>query len=54
MQIGAQMGRTVIPHLKHMLNNSKLKIEMQIEMKRYSFLSVQQVRQIATMKRKLR
>ena len=32
MQIGAKM-RTVIPHLKHISNTSKLKIEVQIEMK---------------------
>ena len=41
-------------HLKSILNTSKLKIEMQIEMKWYIFLSVQQLRQIATLKRKLR
>ena len=37
MQIGAQMRRTVIPHLKPVLNTSKLKIKMQIEMQRYIF-----------------
>ena len=36
MQIGAQMKRTVIPHLKPNLNTSKLTIEMQIEMKWYN------------------
>ena len=40
MKIGAQTRRTVIPHLKPILNTSKLKIEMQIEMKWYIFLSV--------------
>ena len=54
MQIGSQMRRTAIPHLKPILNTSKLKIEIQFEMKWYSFLSVQQQRQIATLKRKLR
>ena len=34
------MRRTVIPHLKPILNISKLKIEMQIEMKQYIFLRV--------------
>ena len=48
MQIGAQKRRTVIPHLKPILNTSILKIEMQIEMKLYIFLSVQRLRQIAT------
>ena len=46
MQIGAQMRMIGIPHF----NNSKLRIEMQIEMKWYIFQS----RQIATLKRKLR
>ena len=35
MQIGAQMRKTDIPHLKPILNTSKLKIEIQIEMKHY-------------------
>ena len=35
------MKRIVIPHLKPILNVSKLKIEMEIEMKWYIFLSVQ-------------
>ena len=48
------MRRTVLPHLKPILNTSKLKIEMRIEMKWYIFLSVQQLQQIATLKRKLR
>ena len=50
-KIGSRMRRTVIPHLKPILNTSKLKIEMQIEMKWYTF---QQLWQIATLKRKLR
>ena len=49
LQIGAQM-RTVIP----ILNTSKLKIEMQIEMKQSIFLSVQQLPQNETLKRQLR
>ena len=40
------MRGTVIPHLKPILNTSKLYIEMQIAMKWYIFLSVQQLRQI--------
>ena len=40
MQIWTQMRRTVIPHLKPILNTSKLKIELQIEMKWYTFPSV--------------
>ena len=51
MQIWAQM-RPVIPHLKPILNTSKLKIE--IETKWYIFLSVKQLPQIARLKRKLR
>ena len=43
MQIGAQMRRTVVPHLKPILNASKLKIEIQIEMKWYIFLSIHQL-----------
>ena len=54
MQIGAPMRRTVIPHLKLILKTYKLKIEMQIEMKWYIVLSVQQLRQIATLTHKLR
>ena len=54
IKIGAQMRLTVILHLKPILNTSKLKIEMQIEMKWYIFLSLQQLRQIATLKHKLR
>ena len=53
IQFGDQM-RTVIPHLKPILNNSKLKIEIQIEMKFNIYLSVQHLWQIATVKRKLR
>ena len=53
MEIGDQMRRTVIPHLKLILHTSKLKIEMQIETKLYIFLSVEQLRLIATLKRKL-
>ena len=53
-QIGARIRRNVIPYLKPILNTSKLKIEMQIEMKWYIFLSLQQLRQIATLKHKLR
>ena len=49
MQIGPQM-RTVIPHLEPIFNTSKLKIEKQIEMKWYIFLSVQQLRKIAALK----
>ena len=48
------MRSTVITHLSLILNTSKLKIEMQIEMKLYIFLSVKQLRQIATLKHKLR
>ena len=48
------MRRTVIPHFKPIWNTSKMKIEMQIEMNLYIFLSVQQLRQIVTLKRKLR
>ena len=33
MQIGAQMRRTVIPHLKTILITSKLKVEIKIKMK---------------------
>ena len=40
MQIGAQMRRTVILHSKPILSTSKLKIEMEIQMKWYIFLSV--------------
>ena len=54
MQIEAQMRRTVIPHLKPILNTSELKVEMQFEMKWYIFLSVQQLRQIAALKCQLR
>ena len=36
MQIAAQIRRTVIPHLKPILNTSKLKFEMQIKMKWYN------------------
>ena len=35
MQIGAQMRRTVLLHLKPILDTSKLNIKMQIEMKLY-------------------
>ena len=52
LEIGVQMRRTVIPHLKPILNTSKLKIE--IETKWYIFLSVKQLPQIARLKRKLR
>ena len=52
--IGDQMRRAVNPYLKHILNTSKLKIEMQIEMKWYIFLGLQQLRQIATLNRILR
>ena len=38
MQIGAQRSRTVIPHLKPILNISKLKFEELIKMKWYIFL----------------
>ena len=48
------MRRNVIPNLKPILNNSKLKIEIQIEMKFNIYLSVQHLWQIATVKRKLR
>ena len=41
MQIRAQKGRTVISHLKPILNSSILEIEIQIEMKWKTFLSVQ-------------
>ena len=51
MQIGAQLRRTVIRN--PVMDTLKLKIEMQIEMKLYFFLSVQQLWQIATLKRKL-
>ena len=54
MQIGAQMRRNTIPHFKPILNTLNMKIEMQIEMRWYIFLSVQQLQQIATLKRKLR
>ena len=54
IQIGIQMRRIVISHLKPILNTSKFKIEMQIEIKWYIYLSVQQVRQIVTLERKLR
>ena len=54
MQIGPQMWRTVIPNLKAILNTSKLKNEVQIVMKWLIFLSAQQLRQISTLKRKLR
>ena len=54
MQIGDQVGRTVIPHLNPILNTSKLKIESQIEIQWYIFPSVQQLLQIATLKHKLR
>ena len=52
-QIEPQM-RTVIPHLKPILNAPKLKIEMQIAIKWQIFLSVQQLRKIAPLKRKWR
>ena len=48
------MKRTVIPYLKPIFNNSKLKIEMKTEMIWCIFLSVQQLWQIATMIHKLR
>ena len=48
------MRKTVIPHLKPIFNTLKLNIEMQIEIKLNIFLSVQQLRQIATLKSKLR
>ena len=54
MQIAAQIRRTVIPRLKPIMNTTKLKIEMQIEMKWYIYLIVQQLRQIETLKRNLR
>ena len=54
MQIGPQVRWTVIPNLKPILNTSKLKIEMQIEMKLYFFWSVEQLRKIATLKCKLK
>ena len=38
------------PHEKPILNTSKSKIEIQIEMEWYIFLSVQQLRQIAALK----
>ena len=39
MQIGAQMRwTTVIPHFKPILNSSKSKIDMQIEMRWYIFV----------------
>ena len=53
-QIWAQRRRRVIPHLKPIVNTSKLMIEIQIERKWYIFLGVQQFRQIAALKRKLR
>ena len=53
LQIGAQM-RTAIPYSKPILKTLKLMIEVQIEMKYYVFLSVQQLRLIATLKHKLR
>ena len=37
------MRRTVIPHLKTILNTSKLKIEIQIEMKWYIFAECSRV-----------
>ena len=37
------MRGTIIPHLKSILNTSQLKIEMQIEMKWYFFLSAQKI-----------
>ena len=49
MLIGAQMS-TVIPHFQPILNTSKLKIEI----KWYSFLSGQQLWQIATLKHNMR
>ena len=48
------MKRTDIPLLKPILTTAKLKSEMQTEMKRYIFLSIQQLRQIAKLKRKPR
>ena len=39
-RIGAQMRRTLIPHLKSLWKTSKIKIEMKIEMEKYIFLSV--------------
>ena len=36
--------RTIIPHLKPIFHASKLNTEMQIEMKLYIFLIVQQLR----------
>ena len=54
LQIGAKMRGTFIPHLKPILNKAKLKIEMHMEMKCFIFLSAQQLRQIATLKWKLR
>ena len=54
MQIGAHMRRTAIPYLKPILNTSKLKIEMQTEMKWYILWCVQQLQHIKTLKHKLR
>ena len=54
MQIGAQIGKSVIPHLKPTFNNSKLKVELQIVTKWYISLGVQQLYQIATLGCKLR
>ena len=45
MQIGAQMTRTVISHLKHFLNTSKLQVEMAIKKKWDIFFKVRQLRQ---------
>ena len=54
LHIGAQMRRTVIHHLKPILNTLELKIEVQIGIEWYTCLSVQQLRQISPLKRKLR
>ena len=47
------VGLKCIPHLKPIWSTSKLKIEMQIELKLYIFQSIQQLRQIAALKHKL-
>ena len=54
MKIGAQMRRNIIPQLKPIFNSSKLMITIELELKLYIFLSVQQLRQTPKLKHKLR
>ena len=49
IQIWSQMRTTLIIHLKPILNISKFRIEIQIEMKFHIFLRIQQLRQIMTL-----